>query len=50
MNKILTVIGQGYVGLPLAQAAAVAGWTVWGFEVSPEKVGRSTADARTSTT
>ncbi|MBK7822448.1 MAG: nucleotide sugar dehydrogenase [Tessaracoccus sp.] len=49
MNKILTVIGQGYVGLPLAQAAAEAGWTVWGFEVSPEKVealnsGRSHVD------
>lgn len=38
MNKTLTVVGQGYVGLPLAQAASAAGWKVWGFDLSPQKV------------
>ena len=30
----LVVLGLGYVGLPLAQAAARAGWRVHGFDVS----------------
>jgi UDP-N-acetyl-D-glucosamine dehydrogenase len=32
------VIGMGYVGLPLAVRAASQGYSVLGFEVSPEKV------------
>ena len=49
MNKTLTVIGQGYVGLPLAQAATHAGWKVWGLDVIPSVVdalnsGRSHVD------
>lgn len=38
MNKIVTIIGQGYVGLPLAQAAVQSGWKVWGFDTSSAKV------------
>lgn len=49
MNKTLTVIGQGYVGLPLAQAATHAGWRVRGLDVTPSLVdalnsGRSHVD------
>ncbi|MDQ2677540.1 MAG: nucleotide sugar dehydrogenase [Actinomycetota bacterium] len=33
-----TVIGQGYVGLPVAVRAALAGYDVVGFEVDPVKV------------
>jgi UDP-N-acetyl-D-glucosamine dehydrogenase len=36
--KVLAVIGQGYVGLPLAMAAADAGWTVIGVDNLPAKV------------
>ena len=36
--KVLTVIGQGYVGLPLAIAAVEAGWTVVGIDTIEEKV------------
>lgn len=32
------IIGQGYVGLPLAEAFALAGIRVLGFEISAEKV------------
>src|SRR5205823_10784797 len=32
------VIGQGYVGLPLALVFREAGFTVTGFDVDPEKV------------
>lgn len=32
------VVGQGYVGLPLAEAASFAGMQVYGFEVSPSRV------------
>ena len=32
------VMGQGYVGLPVAQAAATAGVRVFGFEVNPARV------------
>ena len=34
----VTVIGQGYVGLPLAVAAANSGFTVYGFDVNDEKI------------
>lgn len=33
-KKSVTVVGQGYVGLPLAQAAAKSGWKVHGLDVS----------------
>ena len=31
-SRILAIIGQGYVGLPLAMAAVDAGWTVIGID------------------
>jgi UDP-N-acetyl-D-glucosamine dehydrogenase len=37
-NLTLAIIGQGYVGLPLAMAAVAAGWTVIGLENSGAKV------------
>jgi UDP-N-acetyl-D-glucosamine dehydrogenase len=36
----LAIIGQGYVGLPLAMEAADAGWTVIGIDNVEEKVNR----------
>ena len=36
--KILAIIGQGYVGLPLAMAAVDAGWTVIGVDNLESKV------------
>ena len=36
--QILAIIGQGYVGLPLAMAAVDAGWTVIGVDSFEEKV------------
>lgn len=36
--NILAIIGQGYVGLPLAMAAVNAGWTVIGVDNFPAKV------------
>jgi UDP-N-acetyl-D-glucosamine dehydrogenase len=36
--QILAIIGQGYVGLPLAMAAVDAGWTVIGVDNMPAKV------------
>jgi UDP-N-acetyl-D-glucosamine dehydrogenase len=36
-NKV-TIIGQGYVGLPLAMAACRAGWDVTGFDISKDVV------------
>lgn len=36
-NKTVAIIGQGYVGLPLAMAAMKAGWNVIGIENSPAK-------------
>lgn len=36
-NKTVAIIGQGYVGLPLAMAAIKAGWNVIGIENSPSK-------------
>ena len=38
MSQTLTIIGQGYVGLPLAQAAVHAGWKVTGFDLSERVV------------
>ena len=37
-SKTVTIVGQGYVGLPLAQAAARAGWTVHGLDVTESLV------------
>ncbi len=38
--KVLAIIGQGYVGLPLAMAAVDAGWTVIGVDNMVAKVDR----------
>lgn len=38
MGKAVTIVGQGYVGLPLAQAAVQAGWKVFGYDVSERAV------------
>ncbi len=37
-SRILAIIGQGYVGLPLAMAAVDAGWTVIGIDNFQAKV------------
>lgn len=37
-NKKVSIIGQGYVGLPLAMSAAKAGWTVTGVDYSERVV------------
>lgn len=37
-RQILAIVGQGYVGLPLAMAAIDAGWTVIGIDNFEEKV------------
>jgi len=37
-SKVLAIIGQGYVGLPLAMAAVEAGWSVIGIEKSVSRV------------
>jgi UDP-N-acetyl-D-glucosamine dehydrogenase len=37
-EKTLAIIGQGYVGLPLAMAAVDAGWSVIGIEKSASRV------------
>ena len=34
----ITVVGQGYVGLPLAIAASTAGYTVFGFDSNKDKI------------
>ena len=34
----LAIIGQGYVGLPLAMASAKSGWTVIGIDNNPKRV------------
>ena len=39
-SRILAIIGQGYVGLPLAMAAVNAGWTVIGVDSFADKVER----------
>ena len=38
VSKTLAIIGQGYVGLPLAMAAVEAGWTVIGIDNLDAKV------------
>ncbi len=42
-NKTLAIIGQGYVGLPLAMAAVDAGWSVIGIEKSAPRVAQLNA-------
>ncbi|MGP9581691.1 nucleotide sugar dehydrogenase [Brachybacterium sp. AOP35-5H-19] len=37
-SKTVTIVGQGYVGLPLAQAAVRAGWAVYGLDVTESLV------------
>lgn len=37
-GKVVTIVGQGYVGLPLAQAASDAGWSVHGLDVTESLV------------
>ena len=44
------VIGQGYVGLPLALVFCEAGFTVLGLDVDPVKVARSPGASPTSST
>ena len=39
-NKVVAIVGQGYVGLPLAMAAVSAGWTVLGIDSNQEKVAK----------
>ena len=38
VSRVLAIIGQGYVGLPLAMAAVDAGWTVVGVDNFEAKV------------
>ncbi|TRY16557.1 nucleotide sugar dehydrogenase [Tessaracoccus rhinocerotis] len=38
MTDTVTIVGQGYVGLPLAEAASEVGWRVWGLEASSRVV------------
>jgi UDP-N-acetyl-D-glucosamine dehydrogenase len=38
VSRVLAIIGQGYVGLPLAMAAVDAGWTVLGVDNFEAKV------------
>jgi UDP-N-acetyl-D-glucosamine dehydrogenase len=40
----LVVVGQGYVGLPLAMRALQVGWRVTGFDVDESRVKRLTAN------
>lgn len=42
-SKVLAIIGQGYVGLPLAMAAVDAGWTVIGIDHFEAKVSQINA-------
>ena len=42
-SKVLAIIGQGYVGLPLAMAAVDAGWTVIGVDNVAAKVAQINA-------
>jgi UDP-N-acetyl-D-glucosamine dehydrogenase len=37
-QKSLAIIGQGYVGLPLAMAAVESGWQVVGLDNSTTRV------------
>ena len=38
MGKKVSVIGQGYVGLPLALAASEAGYSVFDFDTDSKKI------------
>lgn len=38
--KEIAIIGQGYVGLPLAMSAVKAGWKVYGVDLDVEKIER----------
>ena len=42
-SQVLAIIGQGYVGLPLAMAAVDAGWSVIGIEKSASRVAQLNA-------
>lgn len=42
-SKTLAIVGQGYVGLPLAMAAANSGWNVIGIDNSDERVNQINA-------
>ena len=42
-SRVLAIIGQGYVGLPLAMAAVDAGWTVIGIDNFEAKVSQINA-------
>jgi UDP-N-acetyl-D-glucosamine dehydrogenase len=37
-TAVIGIIGMGYVGMPLALAAAAAGFRIVGFDVDPEKI------------
>jgi UDP-N-acetyl-D-glucosamine dehydrogenase len=37
-SRLVAIIGQGYVGLPLAMATVEAGWTVIGIDISADRV------------
>ncbi|GIE99682.1 nucleotide sugar dehydrogenase [Paractinoplanes rishiriensis] len=39
-QRRIAIIGQGYVGLPVAHAAVRAGHTVVGFDTDPDKIAR----------
>lgn len=42
-SKTLAIVGQGYVGLPLAMAAVDSGWNVIGIDNSEERVNQINA-------
>ena len=37
---LITVVGQGYVGLPISICAAEAGHTVFGFDIDQDKISK----------
>ena len=37
-SKTVAIIGQGYVGLPLAMAATSSGWNVVGIDINKKTV------------
>jgi nucleotide sugar dehydrogenase len=39
----VVVVGQGYVGLPVARAAVAAGYVVTGYDIDPQKIANLTA-------
>ena len=42
-HRRLVVVGQGYVGLPLAMRAVEVGFDVTGYEIDPRRVARLSA-------